>query len=415
MTLTVFAQLISKAARSIAASVFFMCIMVASAQKSASTETVFEINFPINSHTVYRTFGDNEATLDSLGRLLKRTKGAHAAVELREVSMNGTASPDGRLTSNIRLANRRMRAMADYIGRVYGIDTSLITLGEARVPWDEFRAMIASEPRLLDIVSKGSDDSWLDAGIRMDRLKALDGGRVWRRLAKDVFPRLRRSVVMTVTVKEIPEPVVAEPEPEPESEPEPAAVEPEPVAEAAPDPRAAVPCRRSWHAATNALALSMAIANVQGEYDFACRWSVAASVYYSGWNYGSVKRKFRTFIFRPEVRYWLSEGHRGFFFDAHIQMAAYNFALPGWEYRIQDVKGRHPALGGGLGAGYRLPLGSKGRWALEAQVGVGCYHLEYNRFENVDNGRLVDRRERTFVGIDNVAVSVVYNFNAFSR
>lgn len=413
MNLTAFAHFITKTARSVAASAFFLCIMAAVAQTTA-TETVFEINFPINSHTVYRTFGDNEATLDSLGRMLKRTKGSRAAVELREVSMNGTASPDGRLTSNIRLANRRMRAMADYISRVYGIDTSLITLGEARVPWDEFRAMIASEPRLLDIVSKGSDDSWLDAGIRMDRLKALDGGRVWRRLAKDVFPRLRRSVVMTVTVEELPEPVESEPCHEPEAEP--AVAEPEPAVELAPAPQAeAAPCRRSWHAATNALALSMAIANVQGEYDFGCRWSVAASVYYSAWNYGSVKRKLRTFIFRPEVRYWLSEGHRGFFFDAHIQMAAYNFALPGWKYRIQDVKGHHPALGGGLGAGYRLPLGSKGRWALEAQVGVGCYHLEYNRYENVDNGRLVDRRERTFVGIDNVAVSVVYNFNAFRR
>ena len=413
MNLTAFAHFITKTARSVAASAFFMCIMAAVAQTTA-TATVFEINFPINSNTVYRTFGDNEATLDSLGRLLKRTKGSRAAVELREVSMNGTASPDGRLTSNIRLANRRMRAMADYISRVYGIDTSLITLGEARVPWDEFRAMIASEPRLLDIVSKGSDDSWLDAGIRMDRLKALDGGRVWRRLAKDVFPRLRRSVVMTVTVEELPEPVVSEPCPE--HEPEAAVAEPEPIVEPEPAPQSApAPCRRSWHAATNVLALSMAIANVQGEYDFACRWSVAASVYYSGWNYGTVKRKFRTFIFRPEVRYWLSEGHRGFFFDAHIQMAAYNFALPGWKYRIQDVKGHHPALGGGLGAGYRLPLGSKGRWALEAQVGVGCYHLEYNRYENVDNGRLVDRRERTFVGIDNVAVSVVYNFNAFRR
>lgn len=413
MNLTAFAHFITKTARSVAASAFFLCIMAAVAQTTA-TETVFEINFPINSHTVYRTFGDNEATLDSLGRMLKRTKGSRAAVELREVSMNGTASPDGRLTSNIRLANRRMRAMADYISRVYGIDTSLITLGEARVPWDEFRAMIASEPRLLDIVSKGSDDSWLDAGIRMDRLKALDGGRVWRRLAKDVFPRLRRSVVMTVTVEELPEPVESEPCHEPEAEP--AVAEPEPAVEPAPAPQAeAAPCRRSWHAATNALALSMAIANVQGEYDFGCRWSVAASVYYSAWNYGSVKRKLRTFIFRPEVRYWLSEGHRGFFFDAHIQMAAYNVALPGWKYRIQDVKGHHPALGGGLGAGYRLPLGSKGRWALEAQVGVGCYHLEYNRYENVDNGRLVDRRERTFVGIDNVAVSVVYNFNAFRR
>ena len=132
-----------------------------------------------------------------------------------------------------------------------------------------------------------------------------------------------------------------------------------------------------------------------GEYDFGCHWSVGLSLYYSGWNYAKATRKFRAFIFRPELRWWPGEGHRGLFVDGHIQMAAYNFALPGWEYRIQDVGGRHPALGGGIGA--------------------GVYHLEYNRFVNEENGALVDRRERTFFGLDNVSVSVVYNFNAFGR
>ena len=98
-----------------------------------------------------------------------------------------------------------------------------------------------------------------------------------------------------------------------------------------------------------------------------------------------------------------------------MQMAAYNFALPGWEYRIQDVDGRHPALGGGIGIGYRLPLGRNGRWAAEAAIGAGIYHLEYDKFVNERNGRWVSRHTRKFAGIDNVAISLVYNFNAFNR
>lgn len=390
----------------------------AMAQDRDSLRARFDVGFAINSDLVDRAFGNNAAVLDSLGRLLADCRGADARLELREVALNGTASPDGRLRSNLRLANRRMTAIRDYVTTTYGVADSLIVLREATVPWDEFRAMLATldDPRLLPIASKGSDDSWLDAGIRMDRLKALDGGAVWRRLAADVFPRLRRSVVLTLVLQPRPEP---EPEPEVE-EPEEVAevevevveepVEPEPAAEPAP-----APCRRSWHASTSLLGWSLGLTNAMGEYDFGCHWSVGLSLYYSGWNYARATRKFRAFIFRPEVRYWFAEGHRGFFVDAHVQMAAYNFALPGWDYRIQDVKGRHPALGGGIGAGYRLQLDRRGRWAAEAAVGLGVYHLEYNRFVNEPNGALVDRRERTFFGIDNVALSVVYNFNAFSR
>ena len=208
-----------------------------------------------------------------------------------------------------------------------------------------------------------------------------------------------------------PGPEICEAEPE---EPVEAEVVEEAV-EAAPEAALAARCHRSWHASTNVLAWTLGLTNLMGEYDFGCHWSVGLSLYYSAWNYAKATRKFRAFIFRPELRWWLGEGHRGLFVDGHIQMAAYNFALPGWEYRIQDVGGRHPALGGGIGVGYRLPLGRSGRWAAEAAIGAGVYHLEYNRFVNEENGALVDRRERTFFGLDNVSVSVVYNFNAFGR
>lgn len=91
-------------------------------------------------------------------------------------------------------------------------------------------------------------------------------------------------------------------------------------------------------------------------------------------------------------------------------MVSYNFARKGWSYRIQDVGGDHPALGGGIGAGWRMPLSRNGRWSAEAQIGAGCYALKYDRFENRPDGPLVDTRTRTWFGIDNVSVSVVYNF-----
>lgn len=403
----------------------YLCIPGTSrAQESDTLRSSLEIAFPINSHTIDRGFGSNAAVLDSLERLIADTRGSSAQHELREIHLYGMASPDGRLTANLRLAKQRISATYGYINANYGVADSLIILHEATVPWQEFRDILAGlgDPRLLPIASKGSDDSWLDSGIRMDRLKALDGGAVWRRLAREVFPRLRRSAVINIILEKrpgrvSPEETAQEAEEEIEIEEEvilPTATETIPEPEPEPELTESS-CRRSWHVSTSALGWALGMINVMGEYDFGCHWSVGLSVYYSGWNYARATRKFRTFLFRPEVRYWFDAGHRGFFVDAHVQMAAYNFALPGWDYRIQDAKGHHPALGGGIGAGYRLPLDRHGRWAAEAALGIGVYHLEYDRFVNEQNGAHVDRRERTFFGIDNVALSVVYNFNAFAR
>lgn len=164
-----------------------------------------------------------------------------------------------------------------------------------------------------------------------------------------------------------------------------------------------------WRVSTNALAWGMAITNAGVEYTFDPRWSAQLSLYYSAWNYFKQTRKFRTFLVRPEVRYWFKPCHRGVFAAAHLELAYYNFALPGWKYRIQDRRGHHPAFGGGVGVGYRVPFRNP-RWAFEAQVGAGVYALKYDRFENRHNGPLHDTRKRTWFGIDNVSVGISYNF-----
>lgn len=329
------------------------------------------------------------------------------------ISVEGYASPDGSVKFNLALAQRRSDALAQWITSNCEVPPALVHSRESAIAWADFRRAIESSglgeaDRILEICSTGSDDSQADVGRRMSQLKALDGGRVWRNLAREIFPGLRRSVSVLVTVRrELSEPVVVQEVVEDVDTVTEDIVEPEPVVTEAvevPSPG----CRRGWHVSSNLVGLGMFIANATGEYDFGCHWSAALSVYYSAWNYCTSTRKFRTFIFRPEVRYWIGRDHRGLFVDGHLSMVSYNFALKDWEYRIQDVEGKHPALGGGIGAGWRMPLSR--HWSAEAQLGVGCYALKYNRFENRPNGQLVDTRHRTWFGIDNVAISLVYNF-----
>lgn len=384
-----------------------------------------DIDFVINRSDINPAFSDNAGSISAMDSLFNETS-SDSTISIRNVSFRGAASPDGGLNLNRVLSERRMNSLKNFVSGRYALPDSVISAQGSEIPWNTFRSLVATTPfagseRVLEIINQGDDNNAADVNRRLALLRTHNSGRTWRLLAGEFFPRLRLASMTVERMQTIPqrspEPVFESCEAEAEEAVKEIVEEKavEEVAEATPGPVPAARCHRSWHASTNVLAWTLGMTNLMGEYDFGCHWSVALSLYYSAWNYAKATRKFRAFIFRPELRWWLGEGHRGLFVDGHIQMAAYNFALPGWEYRIQDVGGRHPALGGGIGVGYRLPLGRSGRCAAEAAIGVGVYHLEYNRFVNEENGALVDRRERTFFGLDNVSVSVVYNFNAFGR
>lgn len=151
-----------------------------------------------------------------------------------------------------------------------------------------------------------------------------------------------------------------------------------------------------------------AMPNIALEFDLAHHFSIAASAYYSGWDYFKEDLKFRNLTLMPELRYWPRRDNTGFFVAVHGGVAWYNVALCG-DHRWQDHNGNTPALGGGINLGYKFPLRSN-HWRMEVSVGAGAYKLDYDVFMNVPNGILIDRRKRTFYGIDNAALSICYHF-----
>ena len=95
---------------------------------------------------------------------------------------------------------------------------------------------------------------------------------------------------------------------------------------------------------------------------------------------------------------------------AHFGLAYYNIATNG-EYRTQDHDGTSPALGGGLAVGYRMPISKNNRWKMEFSIGAGAYKLHYDKFRNYHNGLLVNTEKKTYIGIDQVSVSLSYTFD----
>lgn len=169
------------------------------------------------------------------------------------------------------------------------------------------------------------------------------------------------------------------------------------------------PQGRKLYIKTNAPAWLMLWTNIAFEIDIAPHWSAQLPVYYSGFNYFRRDVKFRTFSFLPEVRWWAGADNTGFFANLHFGCGWYNYAKGG-EFRYQDHDRNTPALGGGVGVGYRFHFCSNRRWTMEAAVGCGVYRLDYDIFRNVDNGLIMGREQRTFFGIDQAALSFSYSF-----
>ena len=356
-------------------------------------------HFPINGSTLtltpaLRQLTDSAERMNADGRLLR-------------VEVEGSASPDGPRALNERLSQKRADALAGYMRGHTAVPDSLLTLRSIGENWDALlqtcdQFLIPADASAVREICASTPDH--DACERA--LRRAQGGRLWKQLAAHVFPRLRyASLRLHVALPEI---IVPEPEPCPEPEPE-ICPAPEPVAEPQPAVDAPEPWQRHIYLKTNAPAWLCFWLNAAVEADIAPHWTAQLPVYYSGFNYFRSDLKLRLFLIQPEVRWWPRATNDGFFLGAHFGLAWYNCALRG-DYRYQDHDGSTPALGGGLSAGVRFDFCRNKRWFMEISAGAGVYALDYDRFLNKPDGLLVDRRRRTFVGLDHFAVSFGYRF-----
>lgn len=346
--------------------------------------------------------------------------------DLKHVRIQGYSSPSGPVDLNGKLAWGRAEEVRKYLLSNSNLAPSMTSISATAEDWSGFREAVESDTEIegrkmiLDILDSNVSTKQKEREIRT-RVSRKD----WRRMCDHIFPALRRTVILVIykpgpveVELEIKEDPVIETRVEPEVEFEPEEIIDDnlfpndlrtesvsPAWERSPGDEEEL----HWYLKTNVPAWAMLWLNITAEFDFARHWSAQLPIYYSGFDYFKRTRKYRTFTIMPEVRWWPRRGNGGFFAGVHFGLAYYNVAFEG-KYRYQDHDGTTPALGGGVSVGYRLPISRNHRWHLEFSVGAGVYSLDYDLFENVPNGQLVDRRKRTFFGIDNAAISVGYRF-----
>lgn len=386
---------------------------------SQQHRTEISIDFRKGSVIIEPEYSDNLAKLQAINDFLKYIK-QESNIKIIDVTICGSASPEGSYQQNHQLAAGRLTALENLIRNELCIPDSLITRKESYLSWDYLRAQVQdsdllAKDKILSIISEKEKlvdyyhtDDHVDS--RLVKLKQLEGGKVWQELTKLYFEQMRNASAVFITYKnELPS--VEQPLAVKELE----IVEQESKATSVfalteDISQTTYSKSRKLYFKTNALGWGLAIANGAVEIDFGKHFSFALPVYFSGWDYFVSTIKFRTFAVQPEVRYWLTEDRDGFFGGAHLGMAYYNLAAGG-DYRYQDHSRRNPAYGGGLSVGYRLPISANNRWKVEFSIGAGVYSLEYDKFHNTPNskdGMLVESVKRTYWGIDQLSVSFMY-------
>lgn len=341
------------------------------------------------------------------------------SLKVKKVVFYGSVSPEGTVAFNRRLGKARMTTAEILVRENLFIDESVpVEYDERYIPWHDYLlpaieadTTLPYRDELMQIIYRSPDAEGPDN--RRVQLRQARGGELWDIVAERYFEHMRKggaeiTVARVVFDELLPagssfkvgvDGVAVE-----DMNYDDAPVSEEQVAE---EPKG---FNTGFHIKTDAAGWAMAQANVAVEFDFAQRWSVVVPFYYSGINYFARTVKFRTCSVRPELRYYLLK-NRSLFLGAHFAMSYFNYAF-NQEYRYQDKDGRHPALGGGLTVGYRLPLSKKNdHWNVEFFVGAGVYDVKYDIFRNVKNGALVGSGRKTYVGLDNVGVSFSYRFD----
>lgn len=391
-------------------------------------QTEICIDFRVGSSHIDPTYMDNEHRLSEILAYIDRLHN-DASLSVTKLVFSGVASPEGSIQLNKQLASKRLLALENYIrSRITLPDSLVVARNDMYIPWnfliaqvedsditykDKVLSILKGESRSIPYTSGSTIDS------RIPALKSLDNGKVWNTLNQQYFARMRNACAVFLAEKSQP---IPEPEPTsiPPIEPDTVVVDTIPsVPEATPDTVVTSLLLESeeWvrklHLKTNALGLGMAIANVAAEVDLAKHWSFTLPIYYSAWDYFKSTIKFRTFAVQPELRYWLAEDNDGFFAGAHIGLAYYNFALDG-DYRYQDHNRKTPSMGGGISAGYRLPISKNNCWRVEFTIGGGVYSRHYDKFHNTPrtkDGLLIESVKKSYWGIDQAAVTFSYSFN----
>lgn len=271
----------------LSAFILFGCVQLFG-QESRKEITV---GFRVSHSVLDASFGDNAQRLAEITSFLNEVKG-DSTLDLVEVAFCGSASPEGSIALNRRLAAKRRAALEDYVRRRVELPDSLVRRIDNVIAWERLTRLVeqsdmAGREEVLDVLRNEPEFTFDRRGALVDSRKKhlmdLHGGRSWHYMLRHFYPELRNASAVIITVREVVSPV----EPEPVAEvdivtpPPPAPVDtvvPAPVVE--PEPK------KPFYMAvkTNMLYDLLAVPNLGVEFYLGKGWSVSGNWIYGWWS-----------------------------------------------------------------------------------------------------------------------------------
>ncbi|MBF0577137.1 DUF3575 domain-containing protein [Dysgonomonas sp. GY617] len=150
------------------------------------------ILFPVDRYVVYPDYGDNHRELESIESSVETVLKLSAS-EIERIIIEAYASPEGELSHNIELSERRAAALRDYMVITYGFNSSCFRVRSKGENWDGLRGAVINSDALsgeekADIL--GILDLQ-DLSTRKSQLKEYNNGKPYAYLLAEVYPFLR--------------------------------------------------------------------------------------------------------------------------------------------------------------------------------------------------------------------------------
>ena len=380
--------------------------------------------------------------------------------EVMQVYVCGSASPDGLWADNVKLSQARTDAAAKYLMEVLDIPSYKIHGESLNEDWDRLYELVAASdmPQKYSVMNIIRTKEW---GERKKALQQLDGGRAWRILLDEFFPKLR-CVRFAIFCRWDPtKPYMSKPvETEPASsvqqqtpvtrtdtvyvrdtiymvkemvymhspEPEPMVDAPEEKAseEKVSEERSPKVWATPWYMGlkTNLLADALVIPQFGFEIQLASKFSIDLQGWATNYNILTPHDKYASvYGFSPELRWWKDAAMRtGSFFGVHANCAWYTLQWNDllyqngpenvWEGNFHDSGNSYPAWSAGLTYGYVIGLGPRKNWGLELVAGLGYARYTQNTASlSGDTWMLVEHQSCHHFGITRLGVNLTYRFN----
>lgn len=153
-----------------------------------------EVIFKVSKIQIDSSVFDNKVTF---GKILDVVDRIHNDPNLRieKLHVAGYASPEGSPKFNTWLGINRAKALIRYIIRErpeYGLTEDKFEIRNGEENWEGLRrVLVASDMPGKDEVIAVIDSVSLSGEAKKKAIKAMDGGRVWSRMLKEIYPHLR--------------------------------------------------------------------------------------------------------------------------------------------------------------------------------------------------------------------------------